>query len=228
MRNTLSSRPDTSLSTSSRPTRSSGGSELKCARHPAKAYVDDWLSMMLGDVEGVIVSPRGAWGAEAVRRLGAGACRSAVWAGSLLKERVAVGLLSGEVGIVGADPGLRRRSRFSGATARCQGRGLVAAERPWERARRDWSGVSRMLIWRDDRGKEWGRGWILIKPGVRASYARAALAHLPACFAGFWQEECSRTRKRMYNILLEHVTPHRASCADADVTKGLLFLSAST
>ena len=145
LRNTFRLRPDTSLSTSRWLTRSMGGSESKCARHPSITSSDE-------EAEAVLLSPLVAGAADAVLHvsphgMGAGEYRTAADACSLNKvsERATVGVLSGAAAIVWADPSLRRRRRFSFAKACCERQGSCEAD--GERTRRDLSGVPSMLIW---------------------------------------------------------------------------------
>jgi hypothetical protein len=85
-----------------------GGAKPKCARHSSKAIVDASMSMLV-----VLVSILVDWGADA--DLVAGAYQPPAWAGLLIEatERVRVGVSTGEVTIVWANPGPRRRGRFS-------------------------------------------------------------------------------------------------------------------
>jgi hypothetical protein len=55
-------------------------------------------------------------------------------------QRITVEVSMDEVTIIWADPGFgpgRRRRRFSGVKACCEGNGSFVAESPWERERRD-------------------------------------------------------------------------------------------
>jgi hypothetical protein len=147
LRNTLSSRPDTSLSTSNRLTRSMAGFEFKCARHLSKSSSDE-------EVEAFLLSPLVPGAGDAVMHVsphdvGAGEYCTAADACSLIKvsARVTGVVLSGAAAIVRAPPGLRRRRRFSPAKACCEGQGSCGAEIPRVRTRRDWSVVPCMLIW---------------------------------------------------------------------------------